>query len=78
VVGANFYQDYIYTQADRDLIQQRLELDYAEYDYSFTQTQPAAGEFTTLTYGDNDQGNITVDLDTGGLSILFGRADNQI
>ncbi len=76
VVGALTFNDYIYTQEDKDLIQQRLEADYDEYDYEFTQVQPTSGEYSTLTYGDNDAGNITLDIDTGGINILFGRADN--
>ncbi len=75
-VGSLVFDDYIYTQEDRDLIQSRLEADYQLYDYEFTQVQPASGEFSTLTFGDNDGGNIALNIVTGGVSILFGRAEN--
>lgn len=69
------FPDYIYTEEDREIIQARLEEDYALYNYEFTQERPERGEFSTLTFGDNDAGNITL-TPTGGLSILFGRAEN--
>ena len=76
LVGILTFPDYIYTQEDKDLIQARLEADYALYDYEFTQFLPTDGDFTTLTFGDNDAGNITLDVNTGGLGILFGAAEN--
>lgn len=63
--------DYIYSQSDRDFIQDRLEADYAHYNYEFTQTQPSLGDYSTLRIGDNDANPIDL---AGG--ILFGRADN--
>jgi len=65
------FPDYVYTQEDRDTIQARLEADYAEYNFAFTQTQPSLGDFSTIRIGDNDANPIDL---AGG--ILFGRADN--
>ena len=75
------FQDHFYTQPERDAIQARIAADYGDFDFSFTQTQPNSGEFTTLVIGQNDApldcsggSNITVTA-TGGVSILFGQAD---
>lgn len=75
------FNDHFYTQAERDEIQARIEADYEQFNYSFTQTQPTSGEFTTLTIGENDApedcsdgSNITV-FPGGGVSILFGAAE---
>lgn len=65
------FPDYQYTQEDRDVIQARLEADYAEYNFVFTQTQPSLGDYSTIRIGDNDANPIDL---AGG--ILFGRADN--
>ena len=65
------FPDYVYTQGDRDTIQARLEADYAQYNFVFTQTQPSLGDFSTIRIGDNDANPIDL---AGG--ILFGRADN--
>lgn len=69
--GGGVFNDYIYTQADRDFVQARMEADYAEYNFVFTQTQPSQGDFSTIRIGDNDANPIDL---AGG--ILFGRADN--
>ncbi len=69
------FVDHFYTPSERDEIQARIEADYADFNYVFTQTEPSSGEFTAIRFGDNDAGNITV-FPGGGLSILFGRADN--
>ncbi|MCR9077821.1 MAG: zinc-dependent metalloprotease [Hyphomonadaceae bacterium] len=69
--AGGIFPDYIYSQSDRDFIQQRLEDDYAAYNYEFTQTEPGSGDYTTLRIGDNDANPIDL---AGG--ILFGRADN--
>ncbi len=65
------FPDYVYTQDDRDTIQARMEADYAEYNFVFTQTEPSQGDFSTIRIGDNDANPIDL---AGG--ILFGRADN--
>jgi len=69
------FNDHLYTVSERDTIQARLEADYEEFDFRFTQDEPTSGDFTTIRFGQNDFGNITV-FPTGGVSILFGRADN--
>lgn len=65
------FNDYIYNQEDRDFVQSRMEADFAEYNFEFTQTQPSQGDFSTIRIGDNDANPIDL---AGG--ILFGRADN--
>lgn len=76
------FDDYVYSQAERDVIEARIEADYADFNYKFTQTEPAFGEYSTVLIGFNDApldcsegSNITV-TPTGGVSILFGRAEN--
>jgi len=70
------FESHQFTQAERDAIQRRLEADYAGFNVTFTQTRPEDGDFTTLSFacGDPD-GCLTLTAD-GGLSILFGQADN--
>lgn len=75
------FNDHVYTEAERDTIQARIEADYGDYNFRFTQDEPTSGEFTTILFGQNDapadcsQGsNITL-TPTGGLSILFGQAE---
>lgn len=76
------FNDYVYSQAERDAIQARIEADYADFDYIFTQKEPVTGEFTTLSFGLNDapldcsEGSNIELTPQGFLSILFGRADN--
>ena len=65
------FDDYIYSQEDRDFIQERLEADYAAYNYEFTQTEPTEGDYSVLRIGDNDANPIIFSQ-----GILFGRADN--
>ena len=82
--GAVFgvFNDYVYSQEERDAIQSRIAADYAKFDYKFTQTEPSVGEYSTLLIGLNDapldcsQGSNIQLTPTGGLSILFGRAEN--
>jgi len=73
--------DHVYTQEERDNIQSEIEADYAAFNFIFTQEEPVFGEFTTLTFADNDSpadcsegSNISLTT-TGGISVLFGRAD---
>jgi len=73
------FNDHIYSQAERDAIQARIEHDYQAFNFVFTQTAPTFGDFSTISIGENDapldcsQGsNIQI---AGGLSVLFGRAD---
>ena len=77
VLGPLFgsFASHFYTQAERDAVQARLESDYAPYNIDFTQTVPASGPFTTLSFGCGVENCIFVNA-SFGLSILFGRADN--
>lgn len=75
------FNDHVYTQEERDSIQGAIEDDYADYNFFFTQEEPAFGEFTTITFAQNDApadcsegSNISITA-AGGLSVLFGRAD---
>jgi choice-of-anchor A domain-containing protein len=75
------FQDYVYSQAERDAIQALIASDYEQFNYTLTQKAPTQGEYTTIYMGQNDApldcsegSNITVTA-TGGVSILFGRAE---
>ena len=75
------FLDHVYTQAERKAILKRIRADYDEYDYKITNKKPSKGAYTTLFVGQNDApldcslgSNISV-TETGGVSILFGRAD---
>ena len=74
--------DFNYTPEIRDEIADRIEADYDDFQYRFTQTEPRNGVFTTLNIGDNDRapGSANIRLFEVGpgsfaFSILFGRAD---
>lgn len=69
------YNDYVYTVEERDEIQRRVEEEYAEFNFVFTQEEPKTGLFSTININDNDRGNITIDPEEGSISVLFGRAD---
>lgn len=66
--------DHVYTEAEKLAIKERLEADYAPYNFTFVFDAPAEGDFVTLQYNSNDDpGNGTAGiLPTGG--ILFGSA----
>ena len=75
------FNDHVYTQEERDNIQGNIEDDYADFNFIFTQDEPSFGEFTTITFADNDApadcsegSNISITAG-GGISVLFGRAD---
>ena len=75
------FDDHIYTPEERANILDRIRADYADYNYVITDQIPGRGEFTTLTIGDDakpldcsEGSNVSV-TPTGGLSILFGRAE---
>lgn len=66
--------DYVYSQAEKDEIQRRLEQDFKDFNIVFTQEQPASGDFVFLQFNSNDNPGETAGfLGNGG--ILFGRAD---
>lgn len=75
------FNDHIYTQEERDNIQRKIERDYADFNFAFTQTEPQFGDFTTITLAQNDAptdcsegSNIQITAN-GGISVLFGRAE---
>ncbi|UTW56518.1 hypothetical protein [Kordiimonas sp. SCSIO 12610] len=74
-----------YTQEERDAVQAQIAADYAQFNFSFTQTQPTEGNFTTLLMNCNTNnpafpgpvGGACLNLSAaGGLSILFGQAES--
>jgi hypothetical protein len=88
--GGTFFtfNSHVYTQEERDTIQANIEQDYAEFNFTFTQTEPTDGEFTTLLMRCNlfdidadfpIPGGRTACLEltaAGGLSTLFGQAED--
>lgn len=76
------FEDHVYTQAERDAIEARLEEDYKKFNITFTQHEPAVGEYSTVYMGYNDapldcsEGSNVELTPEGYLSILFGRAEN--
>ncbi|MEK6237412.1 MAG: hypothetical protein N2C14_22095 [Planctomycetales bacterium] len=44
--------DHVYTGAERTAIQTQMEQDYALFNYSFTQTTPGGGDFSTVVFND--------------------------
>ncbi len=69
------FASHFYTQAERDAVQARLASDYAAFNIDFTQTAPASGDYTTLSFGCGIANCMSVNA-SFGISILFGRADN--
>lgn len=65
--------DYVYSQAEKDEIQRRLEADYDGFNVSFTQTLPESGDFLFLQFNSNDNPGQTAGIFNSG-GILFGRA----
>jgi hypothetical protein len=79
------FNAHTYTQEERDAVQANLEQDYSDFNFTFTQTQPTEGDFTTLLMNCNTEdaafpgpvGGACLNLSAaGGLSILFGQAEN--
>ncbi len=44
--------EHIYTQQERDAVQAQLTADYSAFSYTFTQTPPSSGPYTTLSFND--------------------------
>lgn len=59
------FPDYVFTLEDRQAIQKRLEADFKGFDIAFTQQKPTSGDFSTIFFSNNDDANITIDLETG-------------
>ena len=43
---------HVYTTLERNEIQAQLEADYADFSYTFTQTQPQSGPYTPIVFND--------------------------
>ena len=69
------FLSHAYTQEERNAVQARLESDYAAFNIDFTQVEPDAGPYTTLSFGCGVPNCMSINA-SGGISILFGRADN--
>lgn len=69
------FNAHVFTPEERMAVRRRLERDYAAFNVRFTEQPPPSGDFTTLTFRCLAEPCITV-TPTGGVSILFGRADN--
>ena len=66
--------DYVYSQAEKNEIQRRLEEDFKDFNIVFTQEEPRSGDFLFLQFNSNDNPGETAGL-LGDGGILFGRAD---
>jgi Bacterial pre-peptidase C-terminal domain/PEP-CTERM motif len=60
--------EYAYSAAERNLIQTNIAADYALFDYSFTQTMPLSGNFSTLFFNSGPQGGLAQDIDFRNLN----------
>lgn len=77
------FDDYPYSQEDREVIRDRIAADYAKFDVRVTLERPAGNDFAILDFTDNDRdpgdNNIEIvvldDGRAGFNSILFGRAE---
>ena len=60
-------------QTERNEIQAQIEADYADFPYTFTQTQPESGPYTTITFNDPAlvglEGGIATEIDWRNLDI---------
>lgn len=76
-VRVDQFNAHNYTTTERNTIQSRMEADYANFNFSFTQTRPNSGTFATLNFFcDDTTPCISFNEDTGAIpSILFGRAE---
>lgn len=59
--GGDFEVDF--SQEARDLIQAGIEKDYAQFDFSFVQTQPTSGDYSTLFFNDGPGFGIAQEID---------------
>ena len=81
-IGQIFYDDYVFSQAERLEIRDRVAADYADFGVRVTTIEPTSGTYATIDYTDNDRApgdaNLTFFVtDDGrfGFSALFGRAE---
>jgi len=67
------FTSHQYTQEERDAIQANIEADYKGFDYEFTQIKPQNGEYSTLNFECQNDGQPCISFVDG---ILFGRAQS--
>ncbi len=64
---------HVYTPTERDEIQAQLEADYADFSYTFSQTAPQSGPYTTITFNDpvlvGLEGGVASEIDWRNLDI---------
>ena len=64
---------HYYTQEERDEIQAQITADYADFSYTFTQTQPESGLYTTIYFNDpvlvGLEGGVASEIDWRDLDI---------
>ncbi len=64
---------HLYTPTERDLIQAQMEADFGDFSYTFTQTVPQSGPYTTITFNDpvlvGLEGGIASEIDWRELDI---------
>lgn len=69
--------DHIYTPEERDEIQRRMENDFKGINVIMTQDQPTSGDFTTISFGRNDDQQLSYSSGSGTPlvpGVLFGVA----
>ena len=67
------FMSHVYTQEERDTIEQLIAADYQGFNVSFTQQMPSSGDFSTINFECQTSNNICVNFSSG---ILFGRAQS--
>ena len=64
---------HVYSPTERDEIQAQLEADFADFSYTFTQTAPQSGAYTTITFNDpvlvGLEGGVASEIDWRNLDI---------
>jgi len=61
--------DHVYTTVERQLILDRIRADYARFDFTFTDTAPTAGAFSTITINDGPSLGLAEDIDFRNLNL---------
>lgn len=58
---------YVYPVAQRSAIQAGIEAIYADFDFTFVQTAPLAGDYSTVTFNAGGPGGLASNIDTRNL-----------
>lgn len=61
--------DHVYTTVERQLILDRMRADYSRFDFTFTDTAPTAGVFSTITINDGPSLGLADDIDFRNLNL---------